>query len=302
MALGKGLGSLIPTKKVEPAKEEIKPSVISASTSPVQPKGESVKKEDQVLHIPLSEITPNPDQPRKHFSHSDLEDLIASIKLHGVLQPILVSEKLTGGYELIAGERRFRASEMAGVATVPALIKKTNNQERLEIALIENIQRQDLNPIEEAFAFRRLTQEFGLTQDEVAERVGKSRPAVTNTIRLLDLPEVIQRALMDGTLSPGKARAILSLRSQDEQIKMFQSMMGGNMTVRDVEAAVALQGDRSRKGSIRRDPQIYEVEKQLEERFGTKVKINQRGEKGTIVLEYYSKEELKKMVDELLER
>lgn len=302
MALGKGLGSLIPTKKAEPAKEEIKSSFASAPTSSIQPKGDSVKKEDQVLHIPLSEITPNPDQPRKHFSHSDLEDLIASIKLHGVLQPILVSEKLTGGYELIAGERRFRASEMAGVATVPALIKKTNNQERLEIALIENIQRQDLNPIEEAFAFRRLTQEFGLTQDEVAERVGKSRPAVTNTIRLLDLPEVIQRALMDGTLSPGKARAILSLRSQDEQIKLFQSMMGGNMTVRDVEAAVALQGDRSRKGSIRRDPQIYEVEKQLEERFGTKVKINQRGEKGTIVLEYYSKEELKKMVDELLDR
>lgn len=301
MALGKGLGSLIPTKKVETtSQEEI--SRDSVSVPAVSPKQSSIKKEDQVLHIPLSEITPNPDQPRKHFSHSDLEDLIASIKLHGVLQPILVSEKLTGGYELIAGERRFRASEMAGVATVPALIKKTNNQERLEIALIENIQRQDLNPIEEAFAYRRLTEEFGLKQDEVAQRVGKSRPAVTNTIRLLDLPEVIQRALMDGTLSTSKARAILSLRSQDEQIKMFQNMMGGHVTVRDVETAVALQGSRSRKGSVRRDPQIYEVEKQLEDRFGTKVKITQKGERGTVVLEYYSKDELKKMIDDLLQR
>lgn len=297
MALGKGLGSLIPTRKTETPKQEIKTSFVSES-----PKISSVQKEDQIFHIPLSEITPNPDQPRKHFSHSELEELIASIKMHGVLQPILVSEKMTGGFELIAGERRFRASEMAGVTTIPALIKKTNNQERLEIALIENIQRQDLNPIEEAFAFQRLLNEFGLSQEEVATRVGKSRSSVANTIRLLDLPEVIQRALIEGTLSEGKAKAILSLRSEQDQIKMFHSMMGGNMTVRDVEAAVALQGQRSRKGSVRRDPQIYEVEKKLEDRFGTKVKITQKGERGTIILEYYSKEELKKMIDDLLEK
>jgi len=295
MALGKGLGSLIPTKKSSPV-EEVSSSHISVSAIPEKRENDH----DKVWHIPLSEITPNPDQPRKHFAHSDLEDLIASIKVHGVLQPILVSEKLTGGYELIAGERRFRASEMAGVATIPALIKKTNDQERLEIALIENIQRQNLNPIEEAFAFKRLIDEFDLTQEEVAGRVGKSRPAVANTIRLLDLPEVIQRALMDGTISMGKARAILSLRDPREQIEMFESIVGEKMSVRAVESSVARQGSQSRKGSVRRDPHLLEVERELEEKFGTKVRITQKGEKGTIVIEYYSREELKKIIDGIL--
>ncbi len=294
MALGKGLGSLIPTKKS---------SAVETASSPVVPVSSiSEKKEnaqDKVWYIPLSEITPNPDQPRKHFAHSDLEDLIASVKTHGVLQPILVSEKASGGYELIAGERRFRASEMAGVATIPALIKKTNDQERLEIALIENIQRQNLNPIEEAFAFKRLIDEFNLTQENVAARVGKSRPAVANTIRLLDLPEVIQRALMDGTLSAGKARAILSLRSREEQLAMFESITGEKMSVRDVESAVARHGQISRKGSVRKDPHLMEVEKNLEEKFGTRVRITQKGERGTIVIEYYSKEELKKIVEDM---
>ncbi len=296
MALGKGLGSLIPTKKSLPVLEN---GSDSDSVSGLEHKS-IVSKENQVMHIPLSEITPNPDQPRKHFSHADLEDLIASIKVHGVLQPILVSEKVTGGFELIAGERRFRASQMAGKATIPALIKKTTDQQRLEIALIENIQRQSLNPIEEAFAFQRLIEEFDLTQEEVAVRVGKSRPAVANTIRLLDLPEVIQRALMDGSLSMGKARALLSLKSSDDQIAMFQSIIGEHMTVRAVETTVARQGQESRKGSVRRDPHLMEVERNLEEKFGTKVRITQKGEKGTIVLEYYSKDELKKMVDDLL--
>lgn len=296
MALGKGLGSLIPTKKVSPSEEQPRSSLSSAPSEVSQ----KMNKQDQVWHIPLSEITPNPDQPRKNFSHGDLEDLIASVKMHGVLQPILVSEKSTGGYELIAGERRFRASEMAGVATIPALIKKTTDQERLEIALIENIQRQNLNPLEEAFAFKRLIDEFDLTQEEVAIRVGKSRPAIANTIRLLDLPEIIKRALVDGTLSMGKARAILSLKDPQEQIDLFQSIVGEKMSVRAVESTVARQGQVSRKGSVRKDPQLMEVEKNLEDKFGTKVRITQKGERGTILIEYYSKEELKKIVDGMM--
>lgn len=293
MALGKGLGSLIPTKKADTPREE------TASVS--SPTPSSVKKEDQVWHIPLSKITPNPDQPRKHFSHSDLEDLIASIKQHGILQPILVSEKANGTYELIAGERRFRASEMAGVTTIPALIKKTNDQERLELALIENIQRQDLNSIEEAFAYKRLVDEFGLTQEEVGKRVGKSRPAIANTIRLLDLPDVIQRAIIDGTLNFSKARTILSLRSPKEQIALFETIMaGGNkMSIEEVESAVERKGEKSRKGSVRRDPQLMEVEKMLEYRFSTKVRITQKGERGTITIDYYSKDELKKIIEEM---
>lgn len=295
MPLGKGLGSLIPSTK-----SSFQKRIFNKTEFPVG-SFSSVKKEDQIWHIPLSEISPNPEQPRKRFSHNELEDLILSIQEHGVLQPILVSEKETGGYELIAGERRFRASEMAGLATVPALIKAANNQQKLEIALIENIQRQNLNPIEEAFAYDRLMQEFGLTQDEVGRRVGKSRPAVANTIRLLDLPEIVQRALMDGTLSASKARALLSLKSTAQQLEMFAHVMGEKMSVLAVESAVARKGQASRKGSVRKDPQLLEVEKKLEDKFGTKVRITQRGERGTLIFEYYSKEELKKIVEEIIE-
>lgn len=295
MALGKGLGSLIPSKKVDFSSASERPASSVMSSPPVS----SVKKEDQVWHIPLSEIVPNPDQPRKNFSHADLEDLIASVKEHGVLQPILVSEKATGGYELIAGERRFRASEMAGVATIPALIKKTTDQNRLEIALIENIQRQNLNPIEEAFAFKRLTDEFDMTQEEVGKRVGKSRPAIANTIRLLDLPEVIQRALIDGTIAFSKARTLLSLRNPKEQIAMFETIMSAGMSSEALESAIERKGQRSRKGMVRRDPQLMEVEKILENKFSTKVRITQKGERGTITIDYYSKEELKKILEEI---
>jgi ParB family transcriptional regulator, chromosome partitioning protein len=284
MPLGKGLGSLIPQSKAK--KSTIKQKV-----------GEITK--EQLWHIPLSEIIPNRDQPRKHFKEKELQDLVSSIKEHGVMQPIAVSELSDGNYEIIAGERRFRASQMAGVSTIPAVVKSVTDQERLELALIENIQRQDLNPIEEGFSYRRLIHEFGLTQQEVAHRVGKSRPVIANTIRLLDLPEEIQSALIDGRLSSGKARAILSLRSESEQLALFASMMGEKMTVRDVEKKVAEKGALSRKGVVRRDPNIMAQEGLLEDRFGTKVKITKKGKKGTIVIEYYSKEELKRLLEEL---
>ncbi len=284
MALGKGLGSLIPATKQRGA---IQKTALGASNA------------DRIWHIPLSEIVANSEQPRKDFSHADLEDLVASIKQHGVLQPITVVEREDGGYELIAGERRLRASTIAGMPTIPAIVRTASRQEKLELALIENIQRQNLNPIEEAFAFQRLIDEFGLTQQEVADRVGKSRPAVANTIRLLDLPEVIQKALSDGRLSMGKARAILSLKSPDEQLKVFASMIGEKMTVRDVEKTVAEKGQKSRKGSVRRDPNLLAQEQLLEERLGAPVHITQRGEKGNIAIEYYSKEELKRLLTEL---
>src|SRR3989339_2075456 len=186
MPLGKGLNSPIPPTKSR--------RIFHRET------GDS-RDQEKVWQIPLSEIVPNAEQPRRTFSHAELEDLIASIKKHGVLQPITVVEKTDGGYELIAGERRLRASQMAGLATVPALVRTATRQQKLELALIENIQRQDLNPVEEAFAYKRLMEEFHLTQQEVADQVGKSRPAVANIIRLLDLPEEIQRALMDGKIS-----------------------------------------------------------------------------------------------------
>ncbi|MBU0596824.1 ParB/RepB/Spo0J family partition protein, partial [Patescibacteria group bacterium] len=270
MALGKGLSSLIPQQKTR--------KKIGSEN-----RGNNSKSGDQIWHIPISEIVPNSEQPRKNFSHEQLEDLINSIKKHGILQPVTVVEQDDGGYELIAGERRLRASQMAGLATIPAIVRGATQQEKLELALIENIQRQDLDPIEEAFAYKRLIEEFNLTQQEVADQVGKSRPAVANAIRLLDLPAEIQKALIDKQITTGKARAILSLKSEKEQMMMYKSMIGERVTVRDVERAVATHGEGSRKGSVRRDPNLIAKEQLLEDSLGTKVRITQKGERGTIV-------------------
>ena len=285
MALGKGLSSLIPIGGISRKTLHKETGVLGGS--------------DRVWQIPISEIVPNAHQPRKNFSHQELEDLVSSIKQHGILQPLLVNERADGGYELIAGERRLRAATIAGLATVPALVKTATEQEKLELALIENIQRQDLNAIEEAFAYSRLIEEFGLTQDQVAEAVGKSRPVIANTIRLLGLPEAIQRAMIDGKLSVGKARALLSLKSDKEQIEMFKSMVGEGITVRDVERAVEMKGAASRKGSVRRDPNLRAQEELLEDRLGAKVRISQKGDRGTILIEYHSREELKRLLQEL---
>ena len=282
MALGKGLGSLIPN---------------APSSRTVVRKETGGNNSERIWQIPLSEIIPNTHQPRQQFSHAELDDLVASIKEHGVLQPVLVTEHADGGYELIAGERRFRASGIAGLATIPALVRSTTQQQKLEIALIENIQRQNLNPIECAFSYRRLMDEFGLTQEDVSKKVGKSRPSIANTLRLLDLPDAIQRALIDGELSEGKARALLSLKSDKEQMEVFASMQGKQMSVRDVESAVEHRGSASRKGSVRRDPNIAAQERMLEERLGSKVRIAQKGDHGSITIEFHSREELKHLLD-----
>ena len=285
MALGKGLSSLIPQQKTR--------KMIRKETGVVN--GDN----DKIWHIPISEIVPNSEQPRTEFSHNELENLVASIKKHGILQPLVVTEKEDVGYELIAGERRLRASQIAELPTVPAIVRSVTQQEKLELALIENIQRQNLNAIEEAFAYRRLMDEFNLTQEEVADQVGKSRPTIANMVRLLNLPESIQKALVDGKISVGKAKALLSLKDEKEQLDIFSSMMGEKMTVRDVNKVVASHGQASRKGSVRRDPNLVSAEQLLEERLGSKVHISGRGEKGTINIEYYSKEELKRLISEL---
>lgn len=287
MALGKGLQSLIPQQK-----RSIR-SIIRKET------GMTSFDSEKVWQIPLSEIVPNREQPRKRFSEADLADLVLSIQTHGVLQPITVMEREDGGYELIAGERRLRASQMAGKTTIPALVRVASRREQLELALIENIQRADLNPIEEAFAYDRLISEFGLTQQEMADRVGKSRPAVANTIRLLDLPNPIQAALIEGTISMGKARALLGLHTEADQLAMFQSMMGEGITVRDVEHSVRQGGNASGKGSVRRDPNIRAQEQLIEERLGAKVRITKKGDRGTITIEFHSKDEFRRILEEV---
>jgi len=288
MALGKGLNSLIPQNK--PA----------ASKSSSSKRSGTPSSGGQIIDIRLEDIVPNPEQPRKNFSHKDLEELVLSIKEHGIMQPINVIELPAGGYELISGERRFRASQIAGKKTIPAIVRTATDQQKLELALIENIQRQNLNPIEEAIAFKRLIDVFGLTQEEASRRVGKSRSAVANTIRLLDLPDVIRKALIDGQVSMGKARALLSLESKKEQLTIFREMMGEGINVRDVEEQVRNKAAKSRKGSVRKDPNLMAQEHLLEERLGTKVTITQKGTKGNITIHYDGLGELKRLIDEVL--
>ena len=252
--------------------------------------------QEKIWHIPVGAIVPNTHQPRRNFSAQELEDLSASIKTHGILQPLLVTERLDGGYELVAGERRWRAAQMSGLATVPALIKKLANQQKLEVALIENIQRENLNPIEEAFAFQRLMDEFSLTQQEVAEKVGKSRPAVANTVRLLSLPEEIQAALSDKRINMGQARALVSLDDRKKQLDMLSSMLGQRITVRELEREVGKQNKHSR-----RDPNLAYLEDKLRAALGTKVALTQKGERGAINISYYSKEELTRLIKKITE-
>jgi ParB family chromosome partitioning protein len=277
MALGRGLSALISggSKQKNTADEQ--------------------SGKDRVWHIPVSSISPNTHQPRKNFSAPELEDLAASIKEHGILQPLLVTERADGGYELVAGERRWRAAQMAGLAMVPALIKKFADQQKLEVALIENIQRENLNPLEEAFAYQRLMEEFSLTQQDVAEKVGKSRPAVANTIRLLSLPEEVKAALVDKRINMGQARALLSLEDSAKQLDMLSSMLGQRITVRELERAVGKQNPHK----SHRDPNLNYLEDQLRTALGTKVTITQKGKRGTIVIDYYSQEELANIIKKI---
>ena len=285
MALGKGLNSLIPQQKTR--KKIRRESSFSAGDN------------NKIWKIAIEEIVANSSQPRKNFSHGDLEDLVLSIKKHGILQPLIVTENPDGGYELIAGERRLRASQIAGLAEVPIIIRSATEQEKLELALIENIQRQDLNPIEEAVAYARLVNEFNLTQEQVSEQMGKSRSTIANILRLLNLPDQIQEALIEGKITTGKAKALLGLKTEKEQLEVFSDMIGTRMSVRDLERDINRNHKKSKKGMTRRDPNLLAQEEILEDRFGTKVQITQKGEKGKIIIEYNSLEELKKILREL---
>lgn len=277
--LGRGLGSLIPMRQNT-----------SASMSAPATNG--------LRQVPLASIVPNPRQPRRHFSPSELEDLIASIKEHGVMQPLVVTELSDGRFELIAGERRLRASTMLGLATVPVVIRTANDQQKLELALIENIQRQDLNALEEAVGYQALINEFHLTQDEVAHRVGKSRSVVANTLRLLDLSAEMQSALVENKISKSHARTLLSETDPAKREHLFHAMLtGAGLTVR--EAEVQASGVK-KTGSVKpKDPNVLDHERRLREILGTKVEIADHAGKGKIILHYYSKDELRELLSRL---
>lgn len=249
-----------------------------------------------VQDLSVDLIDPNPHQPRVHFDHGELEELVGSIKEHGVIQPLLVTATPTGRYELIAGERRLRASQIAGFERVPAIVRTATEQQKMELALIENVQRSDLNPIEEARAYLCLQDEFGMTQDEVGRRAGKSRPQVANTIRLLQLPEVIQHALVEKRISASNARTLLSLPTEEERLSMFKAMLEGNFTVRQTEARVP----HARRSPGQSDPNLLALEERMREALGLKVRIKRdaRGE-GDVMIGFLNEEDLKKIIDKL---
>ncbi len=292
--LGRGLGALIPPK----------PQAVPAPAVPPPP-GHPVEEEgvrpntNQIHQIPVDTIDPNPHQPRTHFDRTQLEDLIGSIQAHGVMQPIVVTPKGDGRYELIAGERRLRASKIAGLETIPAIVRTATDQQKLELALIENIQRQNLDPIEEAHAYLRLQNEFNLTQDEVGLRVGKSRPQVANIIRLLQLPQEIQIALAEGKISHSNARTLLSLPTDDERMAMFQMMLDGNFTVRQTEARIPKRRGRHVHAT---DPNLAQTEDDLRRALGTKVAIKRdaRGE-GEVRITFLNEEDLQNIVKRITE-
>ncbi len=251
--------------------------------------------------LPINEIIPNRDQPRKTFDEAALEELAQSIRQHGVLQPLLVRPIPSGGYQLVAGERRWRASRMAGLKKVPVVIKELTDTETMEIAIIENLQREDLNPIEEAEGLQALIDKCGYTQEEVAASVGKSRPAIANSLRLLRLPQEVRDMTQSGEISAGHARALLAFDNDAMMIEAARNIVSKKMTVRDVErlAKIRETTEPRRRRARRRDSFYDEVELSLSETLGRKVKVYTGRGSGTLEIEFYTQEDLKELANKL---
>lgn len=250
----------------------------------------------------LSEIVPNKDQPRKTFDEAALDELADSIRQHGILQPLLVRPIATGGYQLVAGERRWRASKRAGLKEVPVVVKELSDTETMEIAIIENLQREDLNPIEEAEGLQALIDKCGFTQEQVAVSVGKSRPAIANSLRLLKLPPEVRDMAKNGEISAGHARALLAFDNEALIYEAAQNIVKNKMTVRDIERLAKISeknGTVSVKRTKRRDSFYDEVELSLSETLGRRVKVFNGREKGTLEIEFYSIEDLKNIANKL---
>ena len=290
--LGKGLDSLIPNKN------EKKPKT-SAKIDDREKKEEEVLKSGEIM-VKINQVEPNRDQPRKDFDEDALVELADSIKQFGILQPLIVQKK-KDYYEIIAGERRWRAAKIAGVKEVPVIVKEFTDQEIVEISLIENIQRENLNPIEEAMAYKRLLEEFNLKQDEIAERVSKSRTAVTNSMRLLKLSPRVQQMIVDDMISTGHARALLAIDDEEQQYILANKIFDEKLSVRETEKLV--KALKNPKKEIKKPKSehtfVYDnIEEQMKNIIGTKVSVNPKANgKGRIEIEYYSEEELERIYD-----
>jgi len=279
MALGKGLGALLP------------------ELGQAEPK--------TLLYCGIEEILPNRSQPRKHFDEAKLQELAESIKEKGILEPLIV-RRTEQGYELIVGERRWRAAQKAGLKEIPVLVKETERREALEISLIENLQREDLNPIEEAEAFKHLLEEFNISQEDLSKQIGKDRTTVTNTLRLLKLPLEIREHLLQNLITSGHARAILSLEKSEKQKELSALIIKRGLSVREAEVIAKRWSEKPRKsvapGKRKGDleSQLSSLQDSMRKYLGTKVHISQKGKRGKIEIEYYSHEDLERIVEAIL--
>jgi len=273
--LGKGLSALIPDSGV----------LVGGRT---------------IVSIDINKVTPNPRQPRADFDPESLNELAESIRSQGIVQPVLARLR-DGKYELVAGERRWRASKKAGLTLIPAIIKEFSDEESLELALVENLQREDLNPMDEADAFQKLAKEFHLTQADISKKVGKNRSTVANTMRLLELPKEIQQSIRKGHLTAGHARPILAMSSDEDRISLWKEIIKNNLTVRDVEQIVHGTGgtSKSRKKKPGRNEELTDLTELLTTHLGTKVRIVGSSKKGKIEIEYYSQEDLERIIESL---
>lgn len=301
--LGKGLDSLIPDKNVKPEAEA------KVSAEKLKNKNSKDEQADQAniydnptgeLLLNINEVEPNRSQPRKEFDEDTLLELADSVRQYGILQPLIV-QKNKGYYEIIAGERRWRAAKLAGLKEVPVIIKEYTSQQVVEISLIENIQRENLNPIEEAMAFKRLLEEFNLKQDEVAERVSKSRTAVTNSMRLLKLDNKVQQMIIDDMISTGHARALLAIDNKEQQYSIATKIFDEKLSVRETEKLVKSLKNPKKKNEKEKIEHVFvydDLVDKMKNVMGTKVNINAKANgKGKIEIEYYSEEELERIYD-----
>ena len=259
-----------------------------------------VIEDDRVEQIAISKLRPNPYQPRKTFSEEAIDELAESIGKHGVLHPIIV-RKTIKGYEIVVGERRMRAAKKAGLKEIPAVVREFSDNEMMELALIENLQREDLNPIEEARAYEKLIEHFSITQDELAKRIGKSRPHIANHLRLLQLPKLVQQFIADGKLSMGHGRALLGLKDKQKMSALLEKILKEKLSVRDVEALVQRMNENVSRETKRKPPLLSPFlkmkQKELEERLGTSVTIKRGKRKGKIEIEFFSEEDLERIIE-----
>ena len=297
--LGKGLDALFGDVEVTPGKSANKKesSKQAKADTAAKKSDETEASQGGVLYIDINDIKPNTGQPRKHFDEEKLEELASSIQQHGLIQPIVL-RKLKTGYEIVAGERRWRACRIVGLKEVPCIVKELTDEENMLLAIIENMQREDLNPIEEAEGLKQMIDTYGLTQEQVSYSVGKSRPYITNSLRLLKLPEEVRTLTASGEISVGHAKALAAVKDRDKQITLAKKTAKDGLSVRQIELMAKETKAPARKApKVKKSADEKKIEEDMKNALGTKVNLNRKGKKGKIEIEFYSDEELERLIE-----